>query len=236
VGGGDVYGPAREHTYLNGLRGPDGQVLTTRRTGSVMTAPNMSDGVLLDGYDVSYPGLATPIVLYIDEYAFAAPPAPKGLTCGPEPRLQPPGPDPFATQRQVIETAVLWGGAHEIAPVPIDPDGPVVHGVAFDHFRLVARAAHAAAAAGKPLNPAALPRELSQRVLVVAYPLFCDGQPVLPVAIDLAGLVNGQPHQSIDSATTRRPRASVSNCPAPSCPTAQSARPFSSGICASTTW
>jgi hypothetical protein len=84
--GGDVFGgPARERAYLDTLRGPDGQSITYERMGSM----NYGD-TILDIYEVSYAGLAEPIVLYIDMYTYREPQAPVGFTCaGPFPLQAP---------------------------------------------------------------------------------------------------------------------------------------------------
>src|SRR5690349_16902165 len=63
VGGGAMYGPARERRYLDALRGPEGQAVRYQRIGS-MQAP---DGeTFLDRYELTYEGVAKPIVLYVD--------------------------------------------------------------------------------------------------------------------------------------------------------------------------
>ena len=84
--GGDVFGgPARERAYLDHLRGPDGQTITYQRLGSTGHG-----GTNLDMYEVSYNGLADPILLYIDMYVFEEPSAPVGFTCaGPFPLQSP---------------------------------------------------------------------------------------------------------------------------------------------------
>jgi hypothetical protein len=187
VGGGAMYGPARERGYLDALRGPDGQAIRYRRTGSLV-AP---DGdTILDGYEITYDGLEKPITLYIDEYHFSDPVAPRGFTCGHPFAIGLPPADPLAAAAALLAAAVEQGASRDFSPIALDPDGATTHGVAFDHFRIIARAARAAARSGVTLNPQSLPPSMTQpRTAVLAYPLTCDGRAVAPVAIDI---VNAQ--------------------------------------------
>lgn len=182
-GGGTMYGPAREQRYLSALRGPAGEAIHYRRLSS-LRAP---DGkTILDDYEVTYEGAPKALHLYLDEYHFAEPIAPKGFLCGVDFNLPPPGPDPLEVSQQMISMAVERGSAAEITPISLDSTGPAIHGVVYDHFRLVAQAAHAAAAAGSPLKADALPRDIGRvQTVVIAYPLACGGQAVVPESIDL---------------------------------------------------
>lgn len=74
VGGDFLDGPARERAYLDNLRGPNGEVLTYERQGS-LTAGD----VILDAYSIF--GLPTDVTLYIDMYTYEELQAPVGLTC-----------------------------------------------------------------------------------------------------------------------------------------------------------
>jgi hypothetical protein len=57
----------------------------------------------------------------------------------------------------------------ELLPIPLGVDGTSTHGVIFDYFRLVARAASAASRAGTPLDAKNVPREVGRpRTVVVA--------------------------------------------------------------------
>jgi hypothetical protein len=78
VGGGNIGGPAREQKYLNALRGPNGEGLHYTRLGSL---PTPDESIILDLYEISSPGLAQPVRLYIDEYHLEELKAPKGLVC-----------------------------------------------------------------------------------------------------------------------------------------------------------
>jgi hypothetical protein len=76
---GDAFtGPAREVKYLNALRGPTGQGIHFRRLGSLQGP----DRTILDAYEITYAGLDKPLRIYVDEYHFDDPKAPKGLLCG----------------------------------------------------------------------------------------------------------------------------------------------------------
>lgn len=69
-------GPVRERAYLDALRGPQGQTIQYSRRGSLH-----GKTAILDAYELTYPGLAKPIVLYLDMYYYGEPKAPVGLTC-----------------------------------------------------------------------------------------------------------------------------------------------------------
>lgn len=175
VGGGAMFAAARERRYLDALRGPMGETVQYRRTGSLPVDP---DGrVILDRYEVTYAGLEKPIALYLDAYHFDdALTAPKGFTCAVPFGLSAPGPDPMLASESLIELAVEQGAARTFAPISLDADGSATHGVIFDRFRLVARAARAAAAAGRPIDPVRPPPDLiGTGMVIVAHPLRCGG-------------------------------------------------------------
>jgi hypothetical protein len=179
VGGGAVYLASREVKYLSALRGPAGQGLHFKRNGS-LRGP---DGTILDSYTVEYAGIPRAAKFYIDGYHWTTPIAPKGWLCGAAMNLDPPGPDPFETQDHLRLLAVQMG-EQPVAPISIDPDGSSAHGVVFDHVRAIALAARAAAAAGKPLDPKLLPREVGQpHMIAIAYPLSCDGKSIAPESL-----------------------------------------------------
>jgi hypothetical protein len=189
VGGGAMYGPSRERSYLDALRGPEGQPVRYRRTGS-LPAP---DGVtILDAYETTYDGLEKPITLYIDEYHFSDPVAPRGFTCGQPFAIGVPPVDPLAAAAAMLATAIEQGGSRDFSPIALDSDGATTHGVAFDHFRIVARASRAAVRSGVTLNPQSLPASITQpRTVVLAYPLSCGGRTAVPVGIDIVGVDGG---------------------------------------------
>ena len=185
VGGGPMYGPARERRYLDALRGLDGQPVRYTRTGSTEGADGTT---ILDAYEVTHDGLTKPIVLYIDEYHFSEPRAPAGLVCGQPIGLEIPPPDPFQASTALVSVAIEQGSVRDFPPIPLDQDGATTHGVVFDQFRMIARTARASAAAGTRMDPKALPAEIARpRTVVLAYPLSCSGRTVAPAAIDILG-------------------------------------------------
>ena len=80
VGGGAMYVASRERRYLDALRGPMGEPVQYKRTGSLR--PERDGRTILDTYEITYPGLDKPITFYFDGYHFDdALKAPKGFTC-----------------------------------------------------------------------------------------------------------------------------------------------------------
>ena len=73
-GGEFLGGPVREEAYLNNLRGPNGELISYKSTGSLSF-----ENTILDEYIII--GLPTPVTLYIDVYSFEEPMAPAGFTC-----------------------------------------------------------------------------------------------------------------------------------------------------------
>lgn len=202
VGGGAIYAAARERRYLDALRGPMGETLQYKRTGSMPVDPE--GRTILDRYEVMHPGLEKPISLFLDAYHFDdALRAPKGFTCALAFGLGAPGPDPMLASESAFELAVEQGAAREFAPISLDADGSATHGVIFDRFRLLARAARAAAAAGRPLDVKQPPRDLLRAgTVVVAHPLRCgDKAPVPPASIEIAPAQGAAPQRSGDLAT-----------------------------------
>ena len=201
VGGGAMYAASRERRYLDALRGPLGETVQYRRTGSLPASVNST--TILDRYEVTYAGLDKPIILYLDAYHFDdGLKAPKGFTCAVPFGLNPPGPDPMLALESMVELAVEQ--AKEFPPISLDADGSAAHGVIFDRFRLMARAARAAAAAGKPIDPQQPPRDLmTTGTIILAYPLRCssDKDPVPPASIDIVATQGAPPQRIGDLAT-----------------------------------
>lgn len=179
VGGGAASVAARERRYLDALRGPGGEPLQFKRTGSMPLGPN--DRTILDAYEVTYAGLDKPIVLYLDAYHYDdGLKAPKGFICAVPIALGPPGPDPFLATDSQLALALEQGAQKEFAPIPLDADGTTTHGVLFDAFRMIARLARTAAAEGKPIDPNQPPPNLQRHgMVVVAFPLRC-GEALIP--------------------------------------------------------
>lgn len=181
TGGGDLYMAARQVRFLSALRGPAGEGTHFKRGGSLKAL----DGTILDSYSMEILG-GKKTTLYIDGYHWADPIAPVGFLCGVAMNLAPPGPDAFETMQQQHSMAIGLGAA-DVEPISLDPDGSKRHGIAFDHMRLIGLAARAAAAAGKPLAPNNLTRELIQpRMVVIAAPLACGAETIEPETIALA--------------------------------------------------
>ena len=188
VGGGAVYVAARERRYLDALRGPMGEPLTYKRTGTLRPEADKDGRTILDTYDVTYPGLEKPVIFYLDGYHFDdALKAPRGFTCAVPIGLSAPPPDGILAAESLLQLAIEQGAAKDFAPISLDVDGGSAHGVLIDYFRLIARASRAAAAAGAPIDPKKPSLELMRtRMVVVAYPLRCgDKEPVLPASIEI---------------------------------------------------
>lgn len=83
VGGTTSSGPANERAYLNSLTGPNGEALTFVRKGSCcpFKTPNgiIDNTGMLDRYEVTYSGLAKPVIIYINMYDKEELKAPKGF-------------------------------------------------------------------------------------------------------------------------------------------------------------
>ena len=202
VGGGAMYAASRQRRYLDALRGPGGEPLQYKRTGS---KPLDSEGrAIIDIYEVTYAGLDKPVVLYLDAYHFDdALKAPKGFTCAVPIGLNVPPPDAMLASFSQMALAIEQGGTKDFAPISLDPDGSGTHGVLFDRFRMTARAARAAAASGKPLDPKQPPVDLMRLgTIVVAYPRRCgDSAPVAPGSIEIVPAQGAPPRREGDLAT-----------------------------------
>jgi hypothetical protein len=74
VGGDWFDGPARERAYLDALSGPNGEIVSYERNGSL----NYGD-TILDEYTVRY--AEETVILYLDEYTYEELMAPVGFTC-----------------------------------------------------------------------------------------------------------------------------------------------------------
>jgi hypothetical protein len=189
VGGGAYYVGGRERRYLEALRGPEGQALTFERKGSTRQSP---DGGILDHWQVSWAGLGEPISIYLDAYHYADPVAPAGFTCVGF-KLGPPPIDVFLASTMQVRLAIERGPARELDPIPLGADLASPSAVVFDRFRLVAAAARAAAAAGAPIDPDDVPREVELTpAVVVALPVACGDRAVAPSAIEVLSR-GGQP-------------------------------------------
>jgi hypothetical protein len=195
TGGGDLYMASRQLKFLNALRGPAGEGVHFKRTAS-MQGP---DGTILDAYALDIKG-DRKTILYMDGYRWSDPVAPKGFLCGASMNLAPPGPDPFETTRQLNAMAVNLGAA-EVDPISMDADGSKAHGVVYDHMRLIAVAARAAAASGAPLDPSRLPQPIAApHLVIIAGPRVCAGETIAPDSVRLTDRGGNQP-QAIGTAS-----------------------------------
>lgn len=204
IGGGALYMAARQRRYLEALRGPEGQEIAFRRTGTTATETN---GTPIDMWEITWPGQNKPVTLYLFAYLYGEPKVPKGFTCVGF-RLGNPPIDGFLSNDLQNALAVEQGSTADFAPISLDPDGTSTNGVMFDRFRLIARAAKTAAAAGTPLDPKQLPKPLQQGGLVIiAFPKKCGTALAAPTAIEVVSTRSGPinslsplvPHGKLDT-------------------------------------
>lgn len=175
VGGGPMYGSARQRRFLDSLTGPRGQPVRYERNVSTSTAP---DGTLVDSYAVTYDGLDTPVTLVLDWYHVTEQFAPAGFACGRDPELGTPPPDPFVGREQLHALAAEIAAAPGFRPGPVDLGRGGDAGFVIDEFRVRSRRQRSATAA----PPAEAPG-----TIVVAYPRQCGGRAVSPSRIALVG-------------------------------------------------
>src|SRR5258708_3639033 len=173
-----------------------GEVLQYKRTGSL---PLNTDGrTILDLYAITFPGLEKPAIFYLDAYHFDdALKAPQGFTCAVPIGLSAPPPDGMLASESLLQLAIEQGTAKEFAPISLDADGSSAHGVLLDHFRMIARASRAAAAAGTPIDPKKPAVDLMRpRMVVVARPFRCGGgEPVAPASIEITAAQGQAPRR-----------------------------------------
>jgi hypothetical protein len=77
VGGGARRGVLNERRFLESLRGPAGQPVSVIRRASCCMVSGRGP---LDRYEITYEGLAEPVVLYLDMYVGRKVRAPNGFT------------------------------------------------------------------------------------------------------------------------------------------------------------
>lgn len=189
LGGGARTVAAREQQYLKALRGPAGEVVSFKRSGSYQSP----ERTILDRYELSWPGRSEPFVMFLDAYRWESPRAPQGLVCGAAIGLTRPPVDPFEITRKTTVMAVKWAAEHTVAPVPLSAKEPERYGVAWDQFRQAVLLTRAAAAAGTPVNPEDPPAQVGlQQLLLVAYPLACGDRIVRPRAINVTDANGGE--------------------------------------------
>ena len=186
VGGEALYVADRSVKFMRTLRGPAGEPVHFKRLGS-FEGP---DKTILDVWLVERMGFSQHF--YLDGYRTDGVLAPTGWLCGAETSVPPPSTSAADARRQFAEVAAASFGAAD-GPISIDADGSAVHGVIFDHARLIGRDAARARAAGQAADAASVPGILaSPRFVVVAHSVDCPGRDVIrPRSISVTD-VNGQ--------------------------------------------
>ncbi len=189
LGGGARTVAAREQQYLKALRGPAGEVVSFKRSGSYQGP----EKTILDRYELSWSGRNEPFVMFLDVYRWETPRAPQGLVCGAAIGLTRPPADPFEITRKTTAMAVKWAAGNNVTPVPLSAKEPDRYGVAWDQFRQAVLLSRAATAAGKPLDAEDPPAQVGlQQLLLVAYPLACGDRVVRPRAINVTDANGGE--------------------------------------------
>lgn len=195
VGGLQVVGPSRQRRFLQSLAGPAGQPITFRRVGSV-APPEGVQNVILDQWQVTYAGAAGPIHLYIDQYRWDPPKAPRGLLCATAIDLAPPEPVTATTSttlsvpvprppemarpsaddtwQRIVDVAAAMPGVPP--PIPLQ-QGSTERGMVFDYYRLAAVAVREIASRGEKPSRANVPK-IEPSFIVVANPAPCSGESV----------------------------------------------------------
>lgn len=198
VGGSPVFGAARERRYLDALRGLEGQAVQYTRVGQA----HAPDGTILDRYTVTHEGRDQPVTLYLDWYHFNTPKAPRGFSCAGPFNLTTPPPSPFQEMDDVRHVAIAQGETKEFAPIPLGADPAARRGAAFDRFRLLALASHAAVAKNARMSPDKLTPEMMPGTLFVAFPRACGDRRTAPTAIAIVAQ-NGaaMPKEAVRHAT-----------------------------------
>lgn len=72
-----------EYAYIAALTGPNGEKIAARRLGSCCpfkTSKSAFGEGFLDKWEITYDGLATPIIIYLNGYEYKNPQCPKGLS------------------------------------------------------------------------------------------------------------------------------------------------------------
>ena len=105
-----------------------------------------------------------------------------------------PSVSPQAYEANLTRLAIETAKDHDVVPIPLDADGSKTHGVLYDRFLLAQLQARARVVAGSPIDPASPPAGLMSmppRMVVVAFPLTCEGKRNGP--LDIGVTVNTGP-------------------------------------------
>lgn len=72
-----------EYAFIGSLRGPNGEQIQARRTGSCCAFKSKASPFgkgFLDVWEITYPGLEKSMTIYLNGYKYDAPKCPQGLT------------------------------------------------------------------------------------------------------------------------------------------------------------
>ena len=174
------------------LRGPAGEPVHFKRLGSF----DGPEGTTLDAWLVERVGLSQHF--YLDGYRTSEVRAPIGWLCAAE---TPPARLPTSASdasRQFVEVAAATFGLAD-APISIDADGSAIHGVIFDHARLIGREAARVGAGGQSIDAANV-LGTTPRFVVVADPVECPGREAIRAQTITVTDTNGQSPRSLREA------------------------------------
>lgn len=139
--GGMASGASNELAFLNALRGPNGEKVRYERLGSCCSFKTKNALIgktgLLDRYELRYPGIEQPVILYINAYDYEDPQCPQGFsffTAETLPKLKtfpadsiktvrPCDPEQRFAVRQSLLNAQLGAGYKEPDQLPNYPGG-----------------------------------------------------------------------------------------------------------------
>ena len=194
VGGAPLYIADQSVKFMRTLRGPAGEPVHFKRLGSF----DGPEGTTLDVWLVERAGFSQHF--YLDGYRTSDVRAPIGWLCAadtPFTRLPTSDSD---SRRQFVEVAAASFGLAD-DPISIDADGSAIHGVIFDHARLVGREVAWVRARDQSRDVAnVLGTMTTPRFVVVAYPFECPGRAVIRAQTIRVVDANGQSPRSLREA------------------------------------
>jgi len=194
VGGAPLYIADRSVKFMRTLRGPTGEPVHFKRLGSF----DGPEGTTLDVWLVERVGLSQHF--YLDGYRTSEVRAPAGWLCAAETPLARPATSGSDARRQFVEIAAATFGSGD-APISIDADGSAIHGVIFDHARLIGREAARVRAGGPSIDAAnVLGTMTTPRLVVVGYPVECPGREAIRAQTITVTDTNGQSPRSLREA------------------------------------
>lgn len=194
VGGAPLYVADRSVKFMRTLRGPAGEPVHFKRLGSF----DGPEGTTLDVWLVERVGLSQHF--YLDGYRSSEVRTPIGWLCAAETPLARPPTSGSDAHRQFVEVAAATFGLAD-APISIDADGSAIHGIIFDHARLIGREAARVPAGGRSIDAAhVLGTMTTPRFVVVAYPVECSGRVAIRAQTIAVTDANGQSPRSLREA------------------------------------